>query len=35
VSYRPELLAVGHGEIVINPVNSMEHAIKNLERKLG
>ncbi|MGF6952172.1 glyoxylase-like metal-dependent hydrolase (beta-lactamase superfamily II) [Neobacillus sp. B4I6] len=35
VSYRPELLAVGHGDLVINPVNSMEHAIKNLERKLG
>jgi glyoxylase-like metal-dependent hydrolase (beta-lactamase superfamily II) len=35
VSYRPLLLAVGHGEIALNPVNSMEQAIKNLERKIG
>ncbi len=35
VNYQPELLAVGHGEIMINPVNAMERAIKNLERKIG
>ena len=35
VNYKPELLAVGHGEIMINPVNAMEQAIKNLERKIG
>ncbi|MFL6556092.1 MAG: MBL fold metallo-hydrolase, partial [Bacillus sp. (in: firmicutes)] len=35
VSYQPELLAVGHGEMVINPVKAMEQAIKHLELKIG
>ncbi|WML38286.1 MBL fold metallo-hydrolase [Neobacillus sp. OS1-2] len=34
VSYGPQLLAVGHGEMVENPVKRMEMAIGNLERKL-
>ncbi|WHY67862.1 MBL fold metallo-hydrolase [Neobacillus sp. SuZ13] len=34
VGYQPELLAVGHGEMVMNPVKEMERAIKHLERKL-
>jgi glyoxylase-like metal-dependent hydrolase (beta-lactamase superfamily II) len=33
-SYEPKLLAVGHGEMVENPVNGMEEAILNLERKV-
>lgn len=32
--YGPELLAVGHGELVENPVRVMEQAISNLEQKL-
>jgi glyoxylase-like metal-dependent hydrolase (beta-lactamase superfamily II) len=35
VGYHPEVLAVGHGEIMINPVKAMDQAIKNLERKIG
>lgn len=35
VGFEPELLAVGHGEILKNPVSVMEQAIFNLERKLG
>lgn len=35
VGYQPELLAVGHGEMVMNPVKEMEQAIKHLERKIG
>ncbi|MFB5196491.1 MBL fold metallo-hydrolase [Neobacillus sp. KR4-4] len=35
VSYQPELLAVGHGEMVMNPRKEMEQAIKHLERKIG
>jgi len=35
VSYEPWLLAVGHGELVENPVRVMEQAIGNFERKLG
>jgi len=35
VGYDPELLAVGHGEMVMNPVKEMEQAIKHLERKIG
>ncbi|MEC1523689.1 MBL fold metallo-hydrolase [Neobacillus niacini] len=34
VSYQPKLLAVGHGEMLENPIVEMERAIKNLERKL-
>jgi glyoxylase-like metal-dependent hydrolase (beta-lactamase superfamily II) len=35
LTYQPELLAVGHGELVSNPVKAIEEAIFNLERKLG
>ncbi|EKN69776.1 metal-dependent hydrolase [Neobacillus bataviensis LMG 21833] len=35
VSYEPELLAVGHGEMVVHPVSVMAQAIENLERKIG
>ncbi|MFP5112460.1 MBL fold metallo-hydrolase [Bacillaceae bacterium C204] len=35
VGYQPDLLAVGHGEMVMNPVKEMEQAIKHLERKIG
>ncbi|WP_026568445.1 MBL fold metallo-hydrolase [Bacillus sp. UNC41MFS5] len=35
VGYQPELLAVGHGEMVMNPVKKMEQAIKHLEQKIG
>lgn len=35
VGYQPELLAVGHGEMVMNPVKEMEQAIKHLGRKIG
>ena len=35
VGCQPELLAIGHGEIVMNPVNAMEKAINNLKRKIG
>jgi glyoxylase-like metal-dependent hydrolase (beta-lactamase superfamily II) len=34
VGHEPTLLAVGHGEMLDNPVKAMEQAIKNLERKL-
>jgi glyoxylase-like metal-dependent hydrolase (beta-lactamase superfamily II) len=34
VGYRPKLLAVGHGEMLENPIEAMEKAIKNLEQKL-
>lgn len=34
VSYQPKLLAVGHGEMLENPVTIMEQAIGNLERKI-
>lgn len=32
---KPSLLAVGHGEMVENPVKLMDQAIKNFERKLN
>ena len=32
--YQPKLLAVGHGEMIENPVPIMENAIRNLERKI-
>jgi glyoxylase-like metal-dependent hydrolase (beta-lactamase superfamily II) len=32
--YKPKLLAVGHGEMIENPVSIMEKAIGNLERKI-
>lgn len=35
IGYEPTLLAVGHGEMLENPVKAMEKAIKNLERKLN
>ncbi|WHY87285.1 MBL fold metallo-hydrolase [Neobacillus novalis] len=35
VGYEPKLLAVGHGEMVDNPVKVMDQAIENLERKIG
>jgi glyoxylase-like metal-dependent hydrolase (beta-lactamase superfamily II) len=34
VRYEPALLAVGHGEMVANPVKVMEQAIENLRGKL-
>lgn len=34
VNYKPRLLAVGHGEMIANPVKVMEQAIENLERKI-
>jgi glyoxylase-like metal-dependent hydrolase (beta-lactamase superfamily II) len=34
VSYQPKLLAVGHGEMLENPVREMEQAINRLEQKL-
>ncbi|MBV7506626.1 MBL fold metallo-hydrolase [Bacillus sp. sid0103] len=34
IGYQPAVLAVGHGEMVMNPVNEMEQAIRHLERKL-
>jgi glyoxylase-like metal-dependent hydrolase (beta-lactamase superfamily II) len=34
VDYRPELLAIGHGEMVRNPVGAMEQSIRSLEQKL-
>ncbi len=33
--YQPALLAVGHGEILENPIGEMEQAIKRLEQKLN
>jgi glyoxylase-like metal-dependent hydrolase (beta-lactamase superfamily II) len=35
MDYRPMLLAVGHGELVEEPVKVMEQAIINLEQKLN
>ena len=35
IEFEPSLLAIGHGEILENPVKRMEQAIKNLERKLN
>lgn len=35
IGYEPTLLAVGHGELLENPVKAMEKAIKNLEGKLN
>lgn len=32
--YQPKMLAVGHGELVENPLDSMKQAIRNMERKL-
>lgn len=34
VNYQPKLLAVGHGEMIENPVGVMEQAILNFEKKL-
>lgn len=34
VGYGPKLLAVGHGEMIENPVKAMEQAISNLEKKI-
>ncbi|MEH7305550.1 MBL fold metallo-hydrolase [Neobacillus drentensis] len=34
IGYQPAVLAVGHGEMLMNPVNEMEQAIRHLERKL-
>ncbi|MEH7273256.1 MBL fold metallo-hydrolase [Neobacillus vireti] len=33
--YKPDLLAVGHGELVKNPTGVMEQAIRSLEKKLN
>ncbi|MED1471262.1 MBL fold metallo-hydrolase [Bacillus salipaludis] len=33
--FRPALLAVGHGEMIENPVETMEQAIGNFERKVS
>ena len=35
VEYQPALLAVGHGEMLENPVKAMEQAIRNFEGKLN
>lgn len=35
VSYQPKLLAVGHGDMLENPIGEMEQAIKRLEKKLS
>ncbi|ETI70826.1 metal-dependent hydrolase [Neobacillus vireti LMG 21834] len=35
VGYEPKLLAVGHGEMIENPVKAMKQAIDNIERKIG
>jgi glyoxylase-like metal-dependent hydrolase (beta-lactamase superfamily II) len=35
VDYKPKLLAVGHGEMLENPIGEMEQAIKRLEQKLN
>lgn len=32
VSYQPEVLAVGHGEMIKNPVQAIERAISHLEK---
>ena len=34
IGFGPKLLAVGHGEMVENPLNSMEQAVLSLERKV-
>jgi glyoxylase-like metal-dependent hydrolase (beta-lactamase superfamily II) len=34
VNYQPSLLAVGHGEMLENPIREMEQAINRLEQKL-
>jgi glyoxylase-like metal-dependent hydrolase (beta-lactamase superfamily II) len=34
VNYQPKLLAVGHGEMLENPIREMEQAINRLEKKL-
>ena len=34
IRYQPMLLAVGHGEMLTNPIGEMEQAIKRLEQKL-
>lgn len=34
VNYQPKLLAVGHGEMLENPIREMEQAINRLEQKL-
>ncbi|OLS40591.1 MBL fold metallo-hydrolase [Bacillus sp. MRMR6] len=33
--YQPKLLAVGHGEMIENPLKGIEEAINHLEKKLG
>jgi glyoxylase-like metal-dependent hydrolase (beta-lactamase superfamily II) len=35
MGYQPKLLAVGHGEMMENPLKGIEQAIVNLEKKLG
>jgi glyoxylase-like metal-dependent hydrolase (beta-lactamase superfamily II) len=35
LSYQPKLLAVGHGEMVENPIAVMEQAVEELKRKIG
>src|SRR4051812_6867699 len=35
ISYQPNLLAVGHGEMVENPLRVMEQATESFERKIG
>lgn len=34
IGYQPKLLAVGHGEMLENPVKSMEQAIEKLAKKI-
>ncbi|ULT57712.1 MBL fold metallo-hydrolase [Neobacillus drentensis] len=35
LSYQPKLLAVGHGEMVENPIAVMEKAVEEFQRKIG
>ncbi|MFK9090982.1 MBL fold metallo-hydrolase [Bacillus salipaludis] len=35
ISYQPKLLAVGHGEMVENPLQVMEQAAASFKRKIG
>ncbi|PLS03123.1 MBL fold metallo-hydrolase [Neobacillus cucumis] len=35
LSYEPKLLAVGHGEMIENPIEVMEKAVEDFKRKIG
>jgi glyoxylase-like metal-dependent hydrolase (beta-lactamase superfamily II) len=34
INYGPDLLAVGHGDMLQNPITAMQQAVNNLEKKL-